>query len=70
MRLKGQEYTERLEAFSHSTLVLISEIMSLPKVVYEKGRDITTNSELTEEQVVEQLKKLKEEYLKASQNAP
>ena len=69
MRLKGKEYEQRLSEFSKSTLVLISEIMSLPKVVYEKGRDITTNSELTEEEVVEQLKKLKEEYLKASQNA-
>ena len=62
MRLKGQEYTDRLEAFSHSTLVLISEIMSLPKEVYENGRDITTNSELSEEEVVRQLQELKKSY--------
>ena len=62
MRLRGEEYTERLEAFSDSTLVLISEIMSFPKEVYEKGRNITTNSELNEEQVVEALKKLKAEH--------
>ena len=63
MRLKGQEYSDRLEAFSHATLVLISEIMSLPKEVYEKGRDITTNSELSEEEVVRQLQELKNTYL-------
>ena len=62
MRLKGQDYEERLEVFSHSTLALISEIMALPKEIYEKGRDITTNSELNEEEVVEQLKALKAEY--------
>ena len=62
MRLNEKEYRQRLKAYSDSTIVLISEIMYLPREVYEKGRDITTNSELNEEQVVEQLKKLKEEY--------
>ena len=62
MRLNEEEYRQRLKAYSDSTIVLISEIMYLPREVYEKGRDITTNSELNEEQVVEQLKKLKEEY--------
>ena len=70
MRLKGKEYEQRLSEFSKSTLVLISEIMPISIEISAKMSDITTNSELTEEEVVEQLKKLKEEYLKASQNAP
>ena len=58
MRLKGQEYSNRLRGYSRSTLVLISKVMGMPEEVYDKGRDITTNSELTEEQVVERLKQL------------
>ena len=64
MRLKGQAYSDRLRAYSRSTLLLISEVMSLPKEVYQKGRDITTNSELEEKEVVNQLQELKNTYLK------
>ena len=62
MRLKGKEYEQRLQGYSYSTLVLMSEIMGMPREVYDKGRLITSDSELTEEQVVEKLKALKEEY--------
>ena len=63
MRLKGQEYSDRLEAYSHSTLLLISEIMSMTREVVYKALDITTNSELSEEEVVRQLQELKNTYL-------
>ena len=62
MRLKEKELDKRLEKYSHSTLVLISKIMLLSREALYKMLEITTNSELTEEQVVEQLKKLKAEY--------
>lgn len=62
MRLKGEAYSERLEAFSTPTLELLSEVQSLNREATYKASDITTNSELTEDQVVEQLRKLKKEY--------
>ena len=62
MRLKGEEYSRRLKAYSDDTIRLLSEIMCLPKELYYRGRDITTNSELNEEQVVEALKALLAEY--------
>lgn len=64
MRLKGQAYSDRLRAYSKPTPLLISEVMSLPREVYQKGRDITTNSELNEAEVVMQLQELKNTYLK------
>ena len=62
MRLTVKEYEKRLAGYSHSTLVLMSEIMGMPREVYYKGQTITTDSDLTEEQVVEKLTALKEEY--------
>ena len=62
MRLKGKEYESRLQGYSYSTLVLMSEIMKMPREVYAQGRLITSDSELTEEQVVAKLTALKEEY--------
>ena len=62
MRLKGVDYDKRLAGYSHSTLGLMSKIMCLPEQMYDKGRDITTNSELTEEQVVAALKELLREH--------
>ena len=59
MRLKGEEYSKRLQEFSDSTIKLISEMMCFSKDIYQKCRDITTDSELTEEQVVEKLQELK-----------
>lgn len=62
MRLKGEEYSDRLEGYSRSTLLLISEVGMLPREEYAKARDITTNSELSEEQVAEGLRGLLHEY--------
>ena len=62
MFLKAEEYEQRLEAYTDSTLQLIMDINSTSKELADKALKITTNSELNEEQVVEQLKKLKEEY--------
>ena len=62
MRLTVKEYEKRLEGYSHSTLVLLSEIMGMPREWYDRGSLITTDADLTEEQVVEKLKALKEEY--------
>ena len=60
MRLKGEEYSKRLAGYSDSTLQLMSDIKSLGKEKVLKAADITTNSELSEEQVVAELLKLKE----------
>jgi hypothetical protein len=60
MRLKGEAYSRRLESYFDSTLQLMSDIKSLSKEKVLKAADITTNSELTEEQVVAELLKLKE----------
>ncbi len=62
MILNEEAYSRRLESFSDSTAKLISKIFTFSREAVEKAIDIVSNSELTEEQVVEQLKKLKEEY--------
>ena len=61
MRLKGEAYSRRLESYSDSTIRLIMELNSMDKETALKESDITTDSELTEEQVVERLRKLLEE---------
>lgn len=67
MRLSGKDYEQRLRQFSRSTLVLMSEILNGDsKEAAIKMSDITTNSELTEEQVVAALKRLKWEYMNRS----
>lgn len=58
MRLKGEEYDKRLEGYSYDTLLLISECMNSPREVLYRSLDITTDSELTEEEVVTRLKEL------------
>ena len=63
MRLKGEEYSKRLEEYSDSTIKLISEMMCCTEDIYQSCRDITTDSELTEEQVAEKLLELKALYL-------
>ena len=60
MRLKGEAYSRRLEGYSTSTLKLMARITGFPAEVERKMRDITTDSELNEEQVVEKLKELLE----------
>ena len=61
MRLKGKEYSKRLEEYSHDTILLISRILYLQREALDKGMDILTNSELNEEQVAEELKALLKE---------
>ena len=62
MRLKGEEYEQRLMSFKQSTLVLMPEITVNTWEDSERIHEITTNSKLTEEQVVAALKRLKAEY--------
>lgn len=61
MRLSGEAYSKRLRSYSDDTIRLIADINNgcSKKVVYEKT-DITTNSELSEEEVAEKLKALLE----------
>ena len=58
MRLKGKEYDKRLAEYSYNTLLLISKTMLLPREMLYRSLDITTNSELNEEEVVKRLKEL------------
>ena len=58
MRLSGDAYSKRLKSFSHFTLVLIAMVDGMSREVVYKGHDITTDSELTEEQVIEKLLEL------------
>ena len=58
MRLKGQAYSDRLESYSHSTLELIAELVTMSREVVYEVCDITTDSELSEEEVVERLEAL------------
>ena len=62
MRLKGEEYSARLEKLSTSTLQLLSDVQSLSREAAYRASDITTDSELSESQVVEKLKELKKFY--------
>ena len=67
MKLSGDAYSKRLESFSHFTLVLIAMVDSMSGEVVYKGHDITTDSELTEEQVIEKLLELINSNSKTSQ---
>ena len=58
MRLSGEAYRKRLREYSDDTIRLISLGMRLDKENYAKARDITTDSELNEEQVAERLRAL------------
>lgn len=64
MRLEGEKYSERLSSYSNFTIVLISGIGSLTRETAQKVHNITTNSELTEEQVIEKLMELRNAYSK------
>ena len=59
MRLKGEEYSRRLEGYATSTLQLISDINGMSKEKALKMSTITTNSEYNEEEVVRLLTELK-----------
>ena len=51
MRLKGKEYSARLDQYSKSTLKLISYGLALDEPMVRKMHDITTDSTLNEDQV-------------------
>ena len=59
MFLNAEEYEQRLEKYSDSTIRLIMEMNNLDEEIALKKLEITTDSELTEEQVVEKLLELK-----------
>ena len=67
MRLSGDAYSKRLESFSHFTLVLIAMVDGMSREDAYKGSDITTDSELTEEQVIDKLLELINSNPKAKQ---
>ena len=58
MRLSGEAYRKRLREYSDGTIRLIARTHALDRADYAKARDITTNSELSEEEVVMALAKL------------
>ena len=58
MRLSGEEYGKRLRGYSDDTIRLISRAHAFDREDYYAAQDITTNPELTEEQVVERIKEL------------
>ena len=59
MRLSGEAYSKRLRSYSDDTIRLISDINNgCSKKVAYKMTDITTDSELSEEEVVERLEAL------------
>ena len=60
MILSGEAYSRRLEGFADSTMLLIMEINTMDKERAVQASKIAANSELTEEQVVAELLKLKE----------
>lgn len=60
MRLQGDDYSKRLEGYAYETLLLISEGMKQPRNVYQQCRNITSDSELSEEEVVKRLKEVLE----------
>ena len=62
MRLKGEAYSRRLKEYSDATIRLIMKVDCTSVAISLKASEITTNSELTEEQVVAQLKELLKEH--------
>ncbi|MBO5206887.1 MAG: hypothetical protein J6C09_04810 [Clostridia bacterium] len=62
MRLNGEAYSRRLQEYSNATLQLSLEIDGISKEAALKCSDIMTDSELTEEQVVEKLLEIKRLY--------
>ena len=55
MRLRGADYSKRLSSFSDFTLVLVSIMNGMSEDVACKGSDITTDSDLTEEEIISKL---------------
>jgi len=62
MRVQGEEYSRRLRGYSDYTIQLIMDIYNINREAAYKANDITTNSELSEKEVVKQLEELKRSY--------
>ena len=58
MRLNAKEYRKRLRGYSYDTIHLISQTHAFDREDLYAATDITTDSELNEEQVAEKLKEL------------
>ena len=61
MLLEGEAYSQRLESLSNSTIELKASLMGYTKEIAIKMIDLTADDSLTEEQLVEELLKLKEQ---------
>ena len=70
MFLNAEEYEQRLEEYSDSTIRLIMEMNNLDEETALKKLEITTDSELTEEQVAEKLLELKASNTRNSPLSP
>ena len=62
MMLEGEAFSQRLRAFSDSTMQLIMDVNGASLQIALKSDKIVANSELTEEQVVAALKELLREH--------
>ena len=62
MILSGEAFSQRLRAFSDSTMQLIMDVNCASLQIALKSDKIVANSELTEEQVVAALKELLREH--------
>lgn len=60
MKVHGEAYSKRLQTFADSTIKLILETKT--KENYRQVTDITTETDYTEEQVVEKLQAIKKQY--------
>ena len=58
MRLQGDDYSKRLESYAYDTIFLMSKCMGMPKEFNYRMHDITTDSELNEEEVAKRLRDL------------
>ena len=61
MMLEGEAYSRRLENLSDTTTELTLSLMGYTKEIAIKMIDLTADDSLTEEQLVEELLKLKEQ---------
>ena len=60
MRLRGEEYSRRLESYSDDTIRLLSEVIAMDIATVAKSEEIITNSEYDEATVQRKLRELKE----------
>ena len=58
MILNGEEYSKRLESFSHDTMLLMSKVFKRTKEGALKAMEMASDTEVTEEQLVAAMKQL------------